>query len=78
MDPSNNNGNQQPSIEDNNVQNQNNDSEEDENEYYDHLPADHPHLRRFQLSLEDQLKSEEEKIRLLYKTQRNLSEKEKK
>ena len=67
MDPSNNNGNQQPSIEDNNVQNQNNDSEEDENEYYDHLPADHPHLRRFQLSLEDQLKSEEEKIRLLYK-----------
>ena len=50
-----------------NPQEPNNESEEDENEYYDHLPADHPHLRRFQMSLEDQLKTEEEKIRLLYK-----------
>ena len=64
------NQNQNPSVDENNNDNPqepNNESEEDENEYYDHLPADHPHLRRFQMSLEDQLKTEEEKIRLLYK-----------
>ena len=62
-DNNNNNDNQNDSL--NNIQNDEN--EEDNNEYYEHLPADHPHLRRFQLALEDQLKSEEEKIRLLYK-----------
>ena len=72
MDPSNdnNNENQNPNEVDENNQNppeQNQESEEDENEYYDHLPADHPHLRRFQISLEDQLKAEEEQFRLLYK-----------
>ena len=66
----NDNQNQNPSVDENNNDNPqepNNESEEDENEYYDHLPADHPHLRRFQMSLEGQLKTEEEKIRLLYK-----------
>ena len=72
MDPNNdnNNENQNPNGVDENNQNppeQNQESEEDENEYYDHLPADHPHLRRFQISLEDQLKAEEEQFRLLYK-----------
>ena len=64
------NQNQNPSVDENNNDNPqepNNESEEDENEYYDHLPAAHPHLRRFQMSLEDQMKTEEEKIRLLYK-----------
>ncbi|MCQ2816354.1 MAG: hypothetical protein MJ252_03720 [archaeon] len=56
--------------------NQNNDSNVDDaggeegeelEQYYEHLPADHPHLRRFQMSLEAQLKAEEEKVRLLFK-----------
>ena len=67
----NNNNNQNDSL--NNIPNDEND--EDNNEYYEHLPADHPHLRRFQLALEDQLKSEEEKIRLLYKEKNEDSKK---
>ena len=67
----NNNNNQNDSL--NNIPNDEN--EEDNNEYYEHLPADHPHLRRFQLALEDQLKSEEEKIRLLYKEKNEDSKK---
>jgi hypothetical protein len=70
-DNNNNNDNQNDSL--NNIQNDEN--EEDNNEYYEHLPADHPHLRRFQLALEDQLKSEEEKIRLLYKEKNEDSKK---
>ena len=51
---------------------------DDDNDYYEHLPADHPHLRRFQLSLEDQLKTEEEKLRLLFKEKNEDSKKLKK
>ena len=40
---------------------------DEDDELFEHLPADHPHLRPFQLSLEDQLKAEEEKLRLLFK-----------
>lgn len=40
---------------------------EEVEQYYEHLPADHPHLRRFQLSLEQQLKAEEEQVRLQFK-----------
>jgi chromosome segregation ATPase len=51
-----------------NAANDNGDNDEDDgNEFYEHLPADHPHLRRFQVSLENQLKAEEDKVRLLYK-----------
>ena len=51
-----------------NPANENADNDEDDgNEFYEHLPADHPHLRRFQVSLENQLKAEEDKVRLLYK-----------
>jgi chromosome segregation ATPase len=70
-DNNNNNDNQNDSL--NNIQND--ETEEDNNEYYEHLPADHPHLRRFQLALADQLKSEEEKIRLLYKEKNEDSKK---
>ena len=62
----------------NNNENQNNDNNEDDNDYYEHLPADHPHLRRFQLSFEDQLKAEEEKLRLLFKEKNEDSKKLKK
>lgn len=60
--------------------NENNDleAEEDEAKYYEHLPADHPHLRRFQLSLEQQLKKEEESIRLKFKEKSEDSKKLKK
>lgn len=53
----------------NNPQNPENGGEnpEEEDELFEHLPADHPHLHRFQMSLEDQLKAEEEKLRLLLK-----------
>lgn len=71
-DNNNNNDGQNDSL--NNIPNDEN-NEEDNNEYYEHLPADHPHLRRFQLALEDQLKSEEEKIRLLYKEKNEDSKK---
>jgi hypothetical protein len=40
---------------------------DEDDELFEHLPADHPHLRRFQNSLEEQLKAEEEKLRLLFK-----------
>jgi chromosome segregation ATPase len=73
-DNSNNNNNNNENDSLNNEQNEDN-NEEDNNEYYEHLPADHPHLRRFQLALEDQLKSEEEKIRLLYKEKNEDSKK---
>lgn len=44
-----------------------NDNEENINEYYDFLPADHPLYRRMQSAIEDQLKKEEESLRLLNK-----------
>ena len=42
-------------------------NQDEDDELFEHLPADHPHLRPFQLSLEEQLKAEEEKLRLLFK-----------
>ena len=52
-----------------NNDNNNNDLNENENidEYYDYLPADHPLLKKLQSALEDQLKKEEENLRLLHK-----------
>jgi chromosome segregation ATPase len=41
--------------------------EEKVDDYYDYLPADHPLLKRLQNALEDQLKGEEESLRLLHK-----------
>jgi chromosome segregation ATPase len=52
----------------NNNNNPNNNNEEEKvDDYYDYLPADHPLLKRLQNALEDQLKSEEESLRLLHK-----------
>lgn len=53
-------------IENNENQNENasnpagEENPDEDDELFEHLPADHPHLRRFQISLEDQLKAEEE------------------
>ena len=52
--------------------NNNNPPENPENpenvdDYYEHLPADHPLLRNMQLALEEKLKKEEESLRLLHK-----------
>ncbi len=52
----------------NNNNNNNIISEEEKvDEYYDYLPADHPLLKRLQNAMEDQLKTEEENLRLLHK-----------
>jgi len=49
-------------------QNNNNIPEEEKvDDYYDYLPADHPLLKRLQNAMEDQLKKEEESLRLLHK-----------
>jgi hypothetical protein len=47
--------------------NNNNNNEENIDEYYDYLPADHPLLRNVQVRMEEQLKKEEESLRLLHK-----------
>lgn len=44
-----------------------NNNEENVDEYYDYLPADHPLLRRMQGAMETQLKKEEESLRLIHK-----------
>ena len=44
-----------------------NSEEEKVDDYYDFLPADHPLLKRLQGAMEDQLKKEEENLRLLHK-----------
>ena len=79
MNPDENNENPNPEMVDNNPQNENLDQNinppqdqgenagDEDDELFEHLPADHPHLRRFQNSLEEQLKAEEEKLRLLFK-----------
>lgn len=41
--------------------------EEKVDDYYDYLPADHPLLKRLQEAIEQQLKTEEESLRLLHK-----------
>ena len=77
MNPEENNENQNPDNPEDNQAGENpnpnpqgeqgeNGGDEDD-ELFEHLPADHPHLRRFQNSLEEQLKAEEEKLRLLFK-----------
>jgi chromosome segregation ATPase len=45
----------------------NNNNDENIDEYYDYLPADHPLLRNVQIRMEEQLKKEEESLRLLHK-----------
>ena len=64
--PENNVENENPALNPNPLNDQGENGDEDD-ELFEHLPADHPHLRRFQNSLEDQLKAEEEKLRLLFK-----------
>ena len=65
--------NNQNNLNENQNQNENasnppaGENQDEDDELFEHLPADHPHLRPFQLSLEDQLKAEEEKLRLLFK-----------
>lgn len=44
-----------------------NEDNENIDEYYDYLPADHPLLKKLQAAMEDQLKKEEESLRLLHK-----------
>ena len=80
-DDSNNNNNENDisnimneNLEENNISN--NDSEENVN--IANLPPEHPYLRRYQISLENQLKTEEEKLRLLFKEKNNDSKKLKK
>ena len=80
-DDSNNNNNENDisnimneNLEENNISN--NDSEENVN--IGNLPPEHPYLRRYQISLENQLKTEEEKLRLLFKEKNNDSKKLKK
>ena len=71
MNPEENNENQNPENQENENQNQQGEqggeNGDEDDELFEHLPADHPHLRRFQNSLEEQLKAEEEKLRLLFK-----------
>ena len=71
--PNNQNDNQNPNENISNPAAPENPDEDDE--LFEHLPADHPHLRPFQLSLEDQLKAEEEKLRLLFKEKNEDSKK---
>ncbi len=80
-DDSNNNNNENDisnimneNLEENNISN--NDLEENVN--IANLPPEHPYLRRYQISLENQLKTEEEKLRLLFKEKNNDSKKLKK
>ena len=74
MNPEENNENNNPENPESNQVNENppppgeqGENAEEDDELFEHLPADHPHLRRFQNSLEEQLKAEEEKLRLLFK-----------
>ena len=77
----NNNNSEQNEAQNSNNQNENPnpgtgaENQDDDDELFEHLPADHPHLRPFQNSLEDQLKAEEEKLRLLYKEKNEDSKK---
>lgn len=48
-------------------ENNSNNNNENIDEYYDYLPADHPLMKDLQSALESQLKEEEEKLRLLQK-----------
>ena len=74
MNPEENNENNNPENPESNQVNENppppgeqGENADEDDELFEHLPADHPHLRRFQNSLEEQLKAEEEKLRLLFK-----------
>ena len=69
MNPEENNENQNQENQENENQQgeQGGENGDEDDELFEHLPADHPHLRRFQNSLEEQLKAEEEKLRLLFK-----------
>ena len=49
------------------LRNNENPDDENINEYYDFLPADHPLYRKMQAAFEEQLKQEEESLRLLNK-----------
>ena len=80
-DDSNNNNNENDisnimneNLEENNISNNNS----EENVNIGNLPPEHPYLRRYQISLENQLKTEEEKLRLLFKEKNNDSKKLKK
>jgi chromosome segregation ATPase len=55
--------------------NNNLDDEENIDEYYDYLPADHPLYTKMQAAIEDQLKEEEEELRLLHKEKSEESKK---
>jgi len=55
--------------------NNNLDDEENIDEYYDYLPADHPLYAKMQAAIEDQLKEEEEELRLLHKEKSEESKK---
>ena len=54
-----------------NDNNENNEENEENEENYAFLPPEHPHLKRYQISLEEQLKADELKLRLLYKEKNN-------
>ena len=49
----------------------NNDNNEENESNYAFLPPEHPYLKRYQISLEEQLKADELKLRLLYKEKNN-------
>ena len=49
----------------------NNDNNEENESNYAFLPPEHPFLKRYQISLEEQLKADELKLRLLYKEKNN-------
>lgn len=51
----------------NNNNDNNNNPNENIDDYYDYLPADHPLMKNLQSALESQLKDEEEQLRLLQK-----------
>ena len=85
-DPDNGNNNSDNENNDNNIDNNNNENNEfidynnlndnenneEENESnYAFLPPEHPYLKRYQISLEEQLKADELKLRLLYKEKNN-------
>ena len=47
--------------------NNNNDDMENEEGFFDYLPADHPLMQKMQAAMEKNLRDEEEKLRLEHK-----------
>ena len=66
-----NNNNENNEFIDYNNLNDNENNEEENESNYEFLPPEHPHLKRYQISLEEQLKADELKLRLLYKEKNN-------